>query len=128
MKLNEVILQEWPKTNALLPATSTLWGKNKVSVKEIAESDVWPEGGYTVIMTVKDGSMGKPYFLITHDTGPHMDQHYPLKKTVEAHHDQTGRKLGSFTIVNRAEVNKGGKVTMLNTAFADAKAPVLVYK
>lgn len=105
-------------TVALLPATKAIFGKNKATVAEVA--DTWRNSTIQVMLNNK----GKMRFVVGYgiEPGNNYDKYF------YAHHDQTGAGLGLFQEINRILVDKDGKIVSDPGNFQGHSAAVLVYK
>lgn len=110
-------------TTALLPATMALHDKKKVSIAEIGAGNHFNGQRYktTVQIAHLDGDPKKVRFI----TG---SGHGGYESKYDAHHDQTGARLGRMHVVNTVHLDGHEIVHHDNTLHLGDKAPRLVYK
>lgn len=109
---------------ALLPATRTLLGKNKASVDDIIKQEY--EMKMSTPSTLYIASNGADKFAFLGSGGDGIG--IKVGDRNEAHHDQTGARLGAFTIVNIITYKHGEVIKSVNDKFLDIKAQFYVFK
>lgn len=122
-------VEGYKSSTSLLPATKSLWGKNKVGIHDIANYSSW-KGSKTTVQVAhvhdsewaaKAGQKPKVRFIVGFGHGGYENKFH-------AHHDQTGAKLGHHTIVNTLHLEDGKIAHKDNDLHLLDKAPVHVYK
>jgi hypothetical protein len=93
---------------AILPAAQVLFGKNKVSIRDIAKQ--WKDG--TVVIYEKPN--GKIHF-VAGSAGNYSD----IGKQYTMAHDQTGASFGSWKVINQCKYQTKDDGTAKGALFAE---------